>query len=187
MYWQPRERPRIGQDTRACRVATPGKPADTIPRRLHAAWWGACPARAFAEVVTTREGDQQAPRCISRLCAGAALVAVSQTFVSWRPRCAGELAEKAPQGSGAKSAMWAAEPWRTHGNPHRDTTTETVAARGGDMRTAARQGSARSAARLFGFLPSSVLRLPSPARGIRPERRRHCSRSKDATSMPTGG
>ena len=45
------------------------------------------------------------------------------------------------------------------------------------MRTAARQGSARSAAKRFGFLPSSVLRLPSPAHGIRPERRRHCSRS----------
>jgi hypothetical protein len=100
------------------------------------------------------------------------------------------IAEKAPhhgEASGAKSAMWAAEPWRTHGNPHRDTTTETVAARGGDMRTAPHQGSARSAARRFGFLPSSVLRLPSPAHGIRPKRRRHCSRSKDATSIPTGG
>ena len=45
------------------------------------------------------------------------------------------------------------------------------------MSSAARQGSARSAARRFGFLPSSVLRLPSPAHGIRPERRRHGSRS----------
>src|SRR5207342_793009 len=49
-------------------------------------------------------------------------------------RRTGTLTRNAPPGSGAKSTMRAAEPWRKRGNPHRDTTTETVAQRRGDSR-----------------------------------------------------
>ena len=74
-------------------------------------------------------------------------------LVDFRAR---DLARKRPARSGANSTHEGLpRGWQTH----RNTTTETVAARGGDMSSAARQGSARSAARRFGFLPSSVLRL----------------------------
>ena len=94
---------------------------------------------------------------------------------------------KKPRRSGAKSTMRAAEmeetrqptprhyqkrlhsrgrlEQKTRGACPSRAFTEVVTTPH-DMTTAARQGSGRSAARRFGFLPSSVLRLPSPAHGI---------------------
>ena len=86
----------------------------------------------------------------------------------------GRRSDKSPaKVAGLRSRFEGAWPVCDKRQTHRDNTTVGAQRAGIALRTAARQGSSRSAARRFGFLPSSVLRLAYVAHGIRPERRRH--------------
>ena len=128
------KKPRHGSGAKStigpAELRRPGKPTETIPQSLHAAWWGACPARAFAEVVTTREGDQQAPRCICRFCAGAALVAVSQTFVLG-DRAARENSQKRPRRGAGPSQPCGPPNLGEHTATHTETLPRKRLQRGG--------------------------------------------------------